>query len=245
MYSDGNGNNVEVILGEQVAVVLVEDKQIGKIGLKTNPCHNEHCYLDLEFECYDLIHSKFIFDTLWKKIKKPLQVMLSSSEMDIISFLSAAGFSCKRKCYEVEASIEDYIGGEVEYQVFCAKEGQGIYEQCREMMLERYISTHKVISPWTGTKDDFYSALPKIVYYDMVHGKVSNFAFVEEDEIAYVYGTDKKGFGIFAEALLTKLFRQFEVITFEADDCDEYAMELKALFVNQFGESFDTYILSE
>jgi len=46
----------------------------------------------------------------------------------------------------------------------------------------------------------------------------------------------------FAQVLVTEMLQKYEVITFEADDCDEIAMELKRMFINQSEESFDTYI---
>lgn len=85
--------------------------------------------------------------------------------------------------------------------------------------------------------------LPKDVFYEVENEKIRNIAFVEDNEIAYVYGVDREGFEIFAQKLITILLKQYENIMFEADDCDEYAMELKKLFVNQLEESFDTYIL--
>lgn len=70
-----------------------------------------------------------------------------------------------------------------------------------------------------------------------------DFAFVERNEIAYVYGTEMAGFVAFAQNLITGLFEHNEFICFEADDCDEYAMELKKMFTHQTDKSFDTYIL--
>lgn len=186
---------------------------------------------------------KIIFDILIEKIKKPLQVMISSEEINTISFLKEAGFLCKRKCYEVEAKIQDYIGRKIDIPLFCSNAGESIYEKCCGMMLNRYISTHNAISPWTGTEEEFYRNLPDKVFYDSTDGTVKNFAFIEAGEIAYVYGTDSADFLAFAESLLTTMFKVHETITFEADDCDEYAMILKSLFINQSCESFDTYIL--
>ena len=46
----------------------------------------------------------------------------------------------------------------------------------------------------------------------------------------------------YSRRLVEELFRRYEIITFEADDCDEIAMELRSMFINQSEESFDTYI---
>ena len=234
---------IDVRLCEHFAEVFLYGKKLGTIGLKTNPYHNQHCYIALDFETYDLANAKTIFDILFEKIKKPLQVMISSEEISTISFLKEAGFLCKRKCYEVEAQKRDYIGGNAEEQLECSQFGESIYEKCRDLMLSRYISTHDTISPWTGTKEDFYNNLPDKVFYDLDDGIVKNFAFVEEAEIAYVYGTERTDFLVFSKELMTLMFKEYDTITFEADDCDEYAMILKSFFINQSNESFDTYIL--
>lgn len=240
---DRDKSSVEVKFGERSAEFFTSDKKIGTISFKSNPYHAQHCYLELDFENYDLMNVKLIFDILATKIKKPLQAMISSDAKDTIAFLKEAGFVCKRKCYEIEAQKKDYIGREKEAQLFVAQSGESIYEKCCAMMLDRYISTHNAISPWTGTTTDFYNNLPDRVLYCMRNGEVESFAFVDENEIAYVCGIDVKAFHAFAESLLIKMFKEYESIIFEADDCDEYAMELKALFINQSNGSFDTYIL--
>ena len=236
-------DNIEVHFGEEFVDVLVSGNKVGTISFKANPLHNKHCYLDLQFESIEGIDAITVFEKLKTKVDKPLQVMISSEERKTVSFFEEAGFVCKRKCYEIEAQKKDYIGGEKDDNLFVAQKGESIYEKCCDMMLDRYILTHNAISPWTGTEKDFYSNLPDMVICDLQDGGVDDFAFVEENEIAYVCGNDVKNFHIFAETLLTKMFRKYETITFEADDCDEYAMVLKSLFINQPDESFDTYIL--
>ena len=46
----------------------------------------------------------------------------------------------------------------------------------------------------------------------------------------------------YSRRLVEELFQRYEIITFEADDCDEIEMELRSMFINQREESFDTYI---
>lgn len=238
-----NLNVCEVILNHETATVCVNGKDIGTINWSINPFHNEHFYLKLQLRDYDISVSNDIFNVLRQKLNKPLQVMISSNEQDIVSFLSMAGFSCKRKCYEVEASVQDYIGSKTKRPVSFSSVGSSIYKKCCEMMLESYILTHARISPWTGSPEQFFDILPKTVYYETDDQQIVSFAFVENNEIAYVYGTDVKEFAVFAQSIITELFGQHEYVWFEADDCDDYAMELRKLFVNQSNESFDTYIL--
>lgn len=117
------------------------------IKVKINPRHSANYYLDVNFEGINIENAKEVFGKFAKDLDKPVQIMLSSGETERIAILKAADFVCKRKCYEVEAQEQDYIGGKGE-----------------------------------------------------------------------------------------------DSITFEADDCDDMAMELKSLFTNQDEKSFDTYI---
>lgn len=210
--------------------------------VKTNPLHNENYYLDMDFAGIDVTNAKKIFDEIAQSLDKPLQVMISSEEVDKIEILKSADFICKRKCYEVEAWKQDYIGGSGEGKLLYSFAGEETYEQCRELMLNRYILTHRNVSPWTGTKEEFFSELPECIAFFCMDGKLTGFAFVEDDEIAYVWGENVQVFHKFAQRLVIELFQRYEVIAFEADDCDEIAMELRSMFINQSEESFDTYI---
>ena len=212
------------------------------IIVKTNPLHDGTYYLDINFAGINPTNAPSIFIEFAEGFDKPLQVMISSEEVGKIDILKAAGFVCKRKCYEVEARIQDYIGGVSEEKVLYSFAGEEVYGWCCELMMDRYIMTHKDINPWTGSKEVFFAELPESVAYCCTQGKVVSFAFVEEGEVAYVYGKSKQEFRLFAKALITEMFGKYQVITFEADDCDEIAMELKSMFVNQDEESFDTYI---
>ncbi len=235
--------NVQVILENDNVMVYIGDKYNGSIKYSSNLYHNGHYYLKLQLQNYDTEVAEEVFFLLSQRLDKPMQVMVSSKDEEIISFIQTAGFRCRRKCYEIEACVQDYIGKIAIETLSFAAIGHAIYEKCCEIMLDRYISTHKAINPWTGTKEDFFKMLPKMVFYEMEKNRIKNFAFVEDNEIAYVCGVDRAGFVLFAQNLITEIFKQNESIIFEADDCDEYAMELKNLFASQSDESFDTYIL--
>jgi len=213
-----------------------------EIKLEINPFHNHNYYADIDYTGINVNNAGKIFEEIAQGLDKPLQVMIFSGEVRKIEVLEAAGFQCKRKCYEVEAQRQDYIGEDCDAEILYSDLGEEIYRQCCELMLKRYIMTHEGVSPWTGSKEAFCGELPERVAYFPAGGKVSCFAFIEEEEIAYVYGESVQEFRVFAQALISELFRKYEAITFEADDCDDMAMELKSLFINQEEESFDTYI---
>lgn len=212
------------------------------IKVKINPLHNANYYLDVNFDGINMENAKELFDEFAKDLDKPLQIMLSSEDDEKIELLKAAGFVCKRKCYEVEAKEQDYVGGKGEGKVQYSHIGETVYEQCCERMLDRYLLTHKDINPWSGSEEEFWAELPECVAYFCMDENLTSFAFVEEEEIAYVCGENLQEFRMFAKVLIAEMFGKYETITFEADDCDEFAMELKRMFINQGEESFDTYI---
>lgn len=236
-------SNIEVYFNDNNIDVYIDDTYWRNIVYSINPYHNGHYYLKLQLQHYDIGVAKELFDLISQKLDKPLQIIISSEENDVISFIQMAGFTCKRKCYEVEASVRDYIGLKTKGTLSFVSVGDYLYDRCCEIMLDRYIATHKGTNPWTGSKEEFFKILPKKVFYEMLDDRINNMAFVEDNEIAYVYGVEKTEFAIFIQKLIIEMFQQNDTIVFEADDCDEYAMELKMLFINQFKESFDTYIL--
>lgn len=215
---------------------------IGTIRLSENPYHKQNCYIELNLEYYDNAISAELFKKLAQMIQRPLQVMVNSDNPQITSFLTAGGFVLKRKCYEVEATKEDWIGTSVPAPLCSAHEGNEVYDLCCKLMYERYTDTHKDINPWTAGLSDFRNQLPSDVCYEADGDAIVNLAFVEENEIAYVYSADSARFSGFAVALVDNLFAEHGTVSFECDDCDWVAMRLREMFTNQEETSFDTYV---
>ena len=238
-----SNGNTKIIFHDHGAGVIVDGQKAGSVSFYANKYHSNHCYLHLHLDHLDLVDEGFLFKSIRQTIGKPLQVMVASSESDLVHFLKRAGFVCKRRCFEVEAHRSDYLGTDNGRSLCRSRVGEHIYGQCCEILFEQYVLAHQPINAWTGTKQDFTTQLPDTVYYKIVDGAVRNLAFVEENEIAYGFGKEPAAFRIFAMDLINHLFTQYDTITFEADDCDRSAMEMKKLFTNQSEDSFDTYIL--
>ena len=233
---------ITLTTSKNVVTVYENETCIGTIHLSENPYHKQNCYVELELECYDCSISAELFKKLSPMIQRSLQVMVSSDNTQIISFLTAGGFVCKRKCYEVEATKEDWVGTGGSVPLCTAGKGDEAYDLCCKLMYERYKDTHKDINPWTAELSDFVKKLPAKVFYESDGDAVVNFAFIEENEIAYVYSTDPARFSDFAAVLVENLFAEHETVFFECDDCDWVAMKLREMFLNQEETSFDTYI---
>ena len=225
--------------------ILHGNTQLGKVELYSNANHSINSYVKLDMKYYDNGISAELFVKLKVIAGRPLQAMVDSDDDALVDFLLAGGFVCKRKCYEVEAFADDYIGDLSDTQLFRCSVGKPDYDDCCSLMYRYYVDTHKSINPWTSDYAAFCSELPDNVVYGRCGNQIAALAFVEDNEIAYVSGTEKKYFFHFAKSLISSILTQYESIFFEADDCDWAAMMLRSLFENQDDTSYDTYILGD
>lgn len=230
---------------ENSFVVYRDQRSIGTVALHGNPYHMRNCYLKLDLSSYPHEISKDLFSQIAREVQKRLQIMLPSDEQEQIAFLQTGGFSCKRKCYEVEATSSDLIAvfpGGSSCHLFSCVRGNIEYAKCCKLMYDTYIQNHALINPWTAGFETFCKRLPDHVICAEENREIFGIAFVEESEIAYIYGKEPHRFPCFAMGLVAQMFEHYETICFESDDCDWAAMMLKSLFANQSDESYNTYI---
>ncbi len=231
------------IVTENTYEILVGDCLAGVAETSCDPFHQQNIYLTLTMETYDPAVAEQVFPLLRAALHKPLQVMLTSGDAEQIGFLRAGGFVCKRRCFEMEVSqqqLRDPISaGPLQYAV----SGSEPYQTCCRLLFEKYRGTHKEINPLTADVVTFCGRLPEQIVYRSRQGAISHYAFLEENEIAYLDTLEKETERSFIGALLTDLFQKYGEITFECDDNDPAAMGLRAFFIEQQQDSFDTYIL--
>ncbi|WP_105210095.1 GNAT family acetyltransferase [Streptococcus suis] len=214
-------------------------RPIGSIHTYSNPYHQVNIYLRLDLVDYDWTIAEQLFQSLQTYLGgKTLQVMLSSAEQERIHFLTAAGFVCKRKCYEFEVTKQDFLSQTGTTNLNIVRKGTAPYQIACQQIFDHYQTVHQDINPWTASQEEFEKGLPDLVYTDS-----ANCAFVENNEIAYVCGKDEQSFGSFIQTVICQLFEQYEQISFEADDCDTIAMRLANQFQFLDKPSWDTYIL--
>lgn len=227
---------------EQGYSVIVGGESIGTIETYHNPFHGRNCYLKMELQKYPDEIAIDLFAELRRKIGSPLQVMTPSTDATLVSFLIAGGFVRKRSCFEMEVTRGDLrvpLEACVPLQVL--EKGSPEYEACARLLYEQYARSHEAISPLTADLSQFCTQLPDKVVCE--NGNIQRFAFIEDNEIAYVGASKLTSFRAFALSLLDFLFGKYPEICFEADDCDAAAMALRALFAMENVESYDTYIL--
>ncbi|HFI2433364.1 TPA: GNAT family acetyltransferase [Streptococcus suis] len=233
---------LDISCRDQTFQISHNGKTLGKIHSYNNPYHQTNIYLRLDLVDFDCTIAEQLFQSLQTSLgEKPLQVMLSSAEQEKIHFLTAAGFVCKRKCYEFEVTKQDYLGQTDPNNLLTAHKGTALYQRACQQIFDHYQTVHQDINPWTASQEDFDKDLPDLIYTDSENGK--NCAFVEDNEIAYVCGKDEQSFDYFIQAAICQLFEQYEQISFEADDCDPIAMRLADQFRHPNKPSWDTYIL--
>lgn len=237
-------SQLQVEFDRQQVTVYHHHQSIGTIKLSENPYHQQHTYLTFDLTIYDDSLAAPLFQTIRSHCKKPLQVMLSSTNQSLISFLEAGGFQCKRICHEMVVSVQDYLGEPTSASFQIAERASKTYETCSHLLLHYYTKSHKSISPFTGTAEDFFAPLPDTVYYQSGAKGIENLVFIEDNEIAYVWGEDNNSLRSFLHQIVPYLFQEYTEILFEADDVDSCTMTLKSLFKEQADAHWDTYILS-
>ncbi|HGA1494028.1 TPA: GNAT family acetyltransferase [Streptococcus suis] len=214
-------------------------RPVGSIHTYSNPYHQANTYLRLDLVDFDCTIAKQLLQSLQTSLGgKPLQVMLSSAEQERIHFLTAAGFVCKRKCYEFEVTKQDYLSQTGTTNLNIVRKGTALYQRASQQVFNHYQTVHQDINPWTASQESFEKDLPDLVYTDS-----ENWAFIENNEIAYVCGKDEQSFDSFIQAVIYQLFEQYEQINFEADNCDPIAMRLADHFRFPNKPSWDTYLL--
>ncbi len=224
--------------------IFSDGKPIGSVETYESPFYSRNCYLKPNLSVCPVGFSAEIFNMLKNLIARPLQVMVYSDDLKLAEFLKAGGFELKRRCFESEVSAGDYIKSySSEAHLSECAIGSEEYLKCCELLYQYHEITHREINPLTAEPEEFYKALPRNVIYEVRGGETTNFAFVEENEIAYLGSTDIGSFPSFLAGVVEKLFGSYKTLTFESDDCDPLAMMLRSLFKNNSDLSFDTYIL--
>ena len=168
-------------------------------------------------------------------------MMIDGDDTKKKDFIEENGFNRVRTCYGMSVRRDDLIRKETaKINLLLVKEGVEKYFELAKIYFEYYKKTHESINSLSVDFDEFKNILTKDVYYNDEDGIA--LAFVEDNEIAYVYASDLAKADEFFYCLCEKLFNDYEEIFFEADDVDASAMRLKNIFIGGVDEITETWI---
>lgn len=205
-----------------------------------NAFHNRNVYIDFEYE--DLKDKKTDpFLEIYNAHDVPLQFMVDSSDTFKRNIAKKWGFKKMRSCYSLEVTKDDLISHENRTIKICeANIEDEIYESLSKIYFDYYRSSHEAINPVSAGFNEFKEILPDKIYFNQDDGM--SFAFIEKNEIAYVYSDNLENAEDFFRTVAEKMFCDYDTIFFEADDVDECAMRLKNIFSCGVKEVFETWI---
>lgn len=210
------------------------------ISIKKNHFHKKNIYIDFVLDDMKNIN-RDSFKAISEENHAPLQMMIDGYDTKKKDFIEENGFKRVRTCYGMSVRKDDLIKKETaKINLFLAKEGDEKYFELAKIYFEYYKKTHESINSLSVDFDEFKNILTKDVYYNDEDGIA--LAFVEDNEIAYVYASDLAKADEFFYCLCEKLFNDYEEIFFEADDVDASAMRLKNIFIGGVDEIIETWI---
>ena len=210
------------------------------ISIKKNHFHKKNIYIYFDLDDMKNIN-RDSFKSISEENHAPLQMMIDGYDTKKKDFIEENGFKRVRTCYGMSVRKDDLIKKETaKINLFLAKEGDEKYFELAKIYFEYYKNTHESINALTVDFDEFKNILTKDVYYYDEDGVA--LAFVEDNEIAYVYASDLAKADEFFYCLCEKLFNDYEEIFFEADDVDASAMHLKNIFIGRVDEITETWI---
>lgn len=222
--------------------ILHDQKLLGTISPYQNEFHNTCVYLKIKLNSFPNFSP---FEKIKKIEDKPLQVMIESSETELIKYLTSNGFECKRHCFcpkFTKTDLKDKLQSDYPIHYFSSEDS--IYQKCCQLLYQHYIEISKPVSPYTADYETFIENIPNDGFYSLDKNKqVNNVIFIENNEIAYVSSINKETCPAFCQSVLKRIFSKYDQTFFEADEeTDWCTMTLLHLFNYDYQESFNTYI---
>lgn len=223
--------------------ILYNQEQIGTISTYQNEFHNTCVYLKIKLISYPDFSP---FEKIKEIEGKPLQVMIESSETELIKYLTSNGFECKRHCFCPEftkTDLKDKLQSDHPIHYFSSEDS--IYQKCCQLLYQHYIEISRPVSPYTADYETFLENVPTDSgFYSLdINDRVDNVIFTEKNEIAYVASSDRETCSVFYQSVLKRIFSKYDQTFFEADEeTDWCAMTLLHLFNYDYQKSFNTYI---
>lgn len=227
-------------------LLVYQDRRIiGSVTLYDLPEYSANHYLKLDLDTLDRDSGPELLHRVRMIAHKPMLVKVSSDDLSMVRFLTASGFSCKRRRYRVKAGMDDYIANTGSVVLHEASRGQRDYARCCRKLYEHHLACYGSVEPWTAGFDAFSRMLPEKVVYSVNRGDIGSAAFVDRSEVVGICGLNKRSLRNFAQCLAISLLLRYETVCFEYDSCDWASMVLQSLFRNLGTTSMDTYVYDD
>ncbi len=232
---------MQIKFENNVLKIFNESSEIISINCYKNKFHYRNVYLDLNINNFYIEAIKQGFKFLKNKYELPLQIILNSKDLDKIKALEIAGFRLARTTYEMNIDKE-----EVKNRLSISRSSEDLVmskanEKFIDLLYEDYSAKHESVNPLTASIEEFGESIPADIVYSKSAPK--NFAFVEDNEIAYIHIEDgDRGLKFFND-LLVKMLGNFVNVIMEVDDTDKDAMRCKNLINIEAEEVYLTYLL--
>lgn len=226
---------------DDILKIFSESSEIVSIRCYKNKFHSRNVYLDLTINNFDSEATKQGFELLKNKYKVPLQVILDSEDLDKIKTLENAGFSLARTTYEMNIKREQVQNQLLFSESLDDLETSKASIEAINLLYKDYAIKHESINPLTASLEEFSNSVPTNIIYYKSHP--NNFAFVEDNEIAYIHIEDSDRGLKFFNDLLVKMLGDFDNVIMEVDDTDKDAMRCKNLINIEAEEVYLTYLL--
>lgn len=232
---------MQIKFENNILKIFNESSEIISINCYKNKFHYRNVYFDFNINNYDREAIKQGFKFLRSKYEVPLQIILDSKDLDKIKALEIAGFNLARTTYELNIGKK-----EVQNQLSISRSSEDLVmskanEKFINLLYEDYSAKHESVNPLTASIEEFGDSIPEDIVYSK--SAPNNFAFVEDNEIAYIHIEDgDRGLKFFND-LLVKMLGDFDNVIMEVDDTDKDAMRCKNLINIEAGEVYLTYLL--
>lgn len=221
--------------------LFADGESIGTIHTHQNEFHGRNCYLKLNFDRRDFDPAP-LFAALYGQRQRPLHIMVPHPQRQTAEFLLRGGFGLRRRCFLMRVKRDDLLSPVAGGVLSEYEKGSAEYDEACRLLYAQYARDHAPISPLTADFEAFCAVLPHQILCVKNHtGAITQYAFPEKNEVAYMGSEDLHGFRAFAEAVLDRMFAAYEEVEFEADDIDPVAMTMRGLFTTGDGFSLDTY----
>lgn len=247
--------------GDWLAVNELSGELLGKLTTWENYFHPNNLYISFE---NSLIPNQKVYiellEAVYNQKQRSLQTSIMSNNDELSSLLLSSNFERKRRCWEFSIEASEFLESNqnnLEIQIHRFKDADaGLFLALKKLIVAIYQETHEIVNPLSSqltVEECFQIMCEKLSLTHSYYYKIDEqlyFCCIEEVEgqafISYLgYRGDETLYRAFLIAVFNRLFQTFEVLDFEVDDINEYAMIMEEFYHFRELPSYDAYVLNK